>query len=82
MTERRKSVLSEEDIAAIVEAVGQCHKGCSFSTEETQQVKDILQMYKDTRNAAWKAILGVFGVFIIWMLVLAYNHGLTRLGGK
>jgi hypothetical protein len=80
--ERRESVLTEVDIAAIVAAVAECNRGCSFSIEETQQVKDILQMYKETRNAAWKAILGIFGVFIIWMLVLAYSHGLTKLGGK
>jgi hypothetical protein len=80
--ERRESVLTEADIAAIVTAVSNCQKGCSFTVEETQQVKDILQMYKETRSAAWKAVLGIFGVFILWMLVLASTHGLTKLGGK
>jgi hypothetical protein len=65
--ERRKRLLSDDDIAAISDAVAQKHLICSlgFSSEDAALIKNHLTLYKKARNVIGTVILTALGLVLV-----------------
>lgn len=68
--ERRRRTLTDDDIAAITSALRQDHCACSFTDEEVQAIRGLVDMMKETRSYILKGIITVLvsGLFIILAL--------------
>jgi len=81
---RRQRTLTDEDVAAISEAVRCKSNACLFTPEEVQFVRDWLDTAKTAKSEVVK--LAVKGIFVLVGLVagikVAIEMGWFRAGGK
>ena len=75
MTEQRKMVLTEGDLAALAKLLQEQHQ-CRFhnvSREDMDFVKDLLTMYKETRSEVLKWVVkGIVYATLLLILIGTY----------
>ena len=74
MVERRRRTLTDEDIAAISAALRQDHCACSFTDEEVQAIRGLVELMKETRSYILKGVISVFVVGVFTILALGFKQ--------
>lgn len=77
--ERRKSTLTPEDLVMIREVVAEVHT-CRYDIDpkDMDLARDLIGIYKETRNVLIKAIIGLFVAGVVILFVLGVNHGMIN----
>lgn len=72
--ERRRRTLTDEDIAAISAALRNDHCACSFTDEEVQAIRSLVELMKETRSYVLKGVVSVFVIGIFTILALGFKQ--------
>lgn len=72
--ERRRRTLTDEDIAAISLALRNDHCACSFTDEEVQAIRGLVELMKETRSYILKGVISVFVVGVFTILALGFKQ--------
>jgi hypothetical protein len=72
--ERRRRTLTDEDIAAISAALRNDHCACSFTDEEVQAIRGMVELMKETRSYVLKGVVSVFVIGIFTILALGFKQ--------
>lgn len=72
--ERRRRTLTDEDIAAISAALRNDHCACSFTDEEVQAIRGLVELMKETRSYVLKGVVSVFVIGIFTILALGFKQ--------
>ena len=72
--DRRRRVLTDEDITAIADALRQGRCDCSFTDEEVQAIRNLVELIKETRSYILKGVISIFVVGVFTIMVIGFKQ--------